>query len=59
MMGIYSALAKSYGWTLKDMEETDIETLISFIYYKDEEANIKYINGKKYKRAAPGVVSWL
>jgi len=58
-MGIYTVLVKQYKWSLKAIDETNLNTLLGFIYHKKKNPNTKVINGKKYKRRAPGVVPWL
>jgi len=57
-MGIYSVLVKRFNWTLKDIDETNLETLMDFLYYKDNDPNTRVINGKTYKRKK-GVATWL
>ncbi|MFT3952782.1 MAG: hypothetical protein QM689_12745 [Oscillospiraceae bacterium] len=44
------------GWTLSDIENTDIETLFDYLTYIDPDTKI--INGKTYKRAVEPP-SWL
>jgi hypothetical protein len=58
MMGLYSSLVNNFGWSLRDIDNTYLDTLIDFIYYKDNDPNTKVINGKTYHRAK-GVPSWL
>lgn len=58
MMGIYSIFVNKYGWSLKDIDDTDIETLIDFIYYKDNDPNVRVIDGVTYYRTV-GVPTWL
>jgi hypothetical protein len=58
-MSIYRQLVKNTGWNLKDIDDTNLETLVDFLFFSTKgDPNIKIINGKEYKRAnkAP---SWL
>jgi hypothetical protein len=56
VMGIYNKFIKAFNWTLRDLDETNFETLIDYIFYKDP--NVRIINGKEYKRAQ-GAPKWL
>lgn len=59
MMLLYTRFAKAYGWSLNDIDETDFETLIDFVWFReDDDPNIRVIDGKEYKRAED-VPSWL
>lgn len=57
-MGIYSLFVNKYGWSLKDIDETNLETLIDFMYYRENDPNTRVINGVTYKRAQ-GKPKWL
>jgi hypothetical protein len=51
-MALYKKCAQEYGWNLHDLDETDFETLIMFVYSLDKaDPNVKVIGGKEYKRA--------
>lgn len=59
-MGIYYRLVNAHGWSLKDIDETNLETLFDFIYYKDNDPNTRVINGKTYhKYSGHGAPDWL
>lgn len=51
-------LAKRFNWSLKEIEETNLETLMDFIWYKDNDPNTRTINGNTYTRTQ-GVAQWL
>jgi hypothetical protein len=55
-MGIYRKLAKTYGWSPREIDETNLETLFDFLNYDDPNVRIK--NGKIYRRAQR-VPKWL
>jgi len=59
------------GTTLKDLDETDIETLLPYFFWYDNEFNndkkpvnevadssIVYRNGKAYKKVTAGQADW-
>jgi len=47
------------GWSLFDIDETDICNLLAFIHFEpDKDPNVRIINGKEYKRAK-AVPKWL
>ena len=50
-MGLYRKLVSTYNWSLKEIDDTDIETLMDFIFYKENNPNVRIINGKEYRRA--------
>jgi len=43
---------------LKDIDDTDLELLVDFIFYQNNDPNVRTIGGKQYKRAQ-GVPNWL
>jgi len=49
LMGLYGKLIKAHGWNLRELDETNLETLFDFLTYKDP--NERIINGKVYRRA--------
>ena len=55
-MGLYKKCAQGFGWSPKDMDETDFDTLVEFVWYSD--TSVKVIGGKEYKRASK-CPSWL
>jgi hypothetical protein len=57
-MSVYRELVKKMGWSLKDIDDTDLETLVDFLFFTKTDPNLRVINGKEYHRAnkAP---SWL
>lgn len=49
---LYHRLVEKFGWALKDIDDTNLETLIDFLFYKPEkDPNVRIINGKTYYRA--------
>lgn len=58
-MFLYRELVKVFKWSLKDIDETNLETLVDFIMFKpSKNSNIRVIKGKTYQRAA-SAPSWL
>ena len=56
---IYEKCVKNFNWNLNDIDETNLETLMDFLFYKSKpNSNIKIINGKEYKRVTTPP-SWL
>ncbi|MDE4542258.1 hypothetical protein [Thermoanaerobacterium sp. R66] len=52
-------MVKNFGWTLKDIDDTSLETLMDFLFYKPKKNdNIRIRNGKTYIRATKPP-SWL
>ena len=52
------------GTTLKDLDETDIETLLPWYFWRkgskrEEKSSVVYRNGKPYKKVNPKDVKWL
>lgn len=55
MNDLYRRLVRDFGWTLKDIDETNLETLIDFLLMQGGgDSNTRIIRGKEYKRAEPG-----
>jgi hypothetical protein len=48
---LYRHLVKEYGWSLKDIDETNLETLFDFLLMSRDDRNTRIIGGKVYKRA--------
>lgn len=59
LLNLKRSIVKKWGWSLYDIDETDIDNLLSFIQFKPEDdPDVKIINGKEYRRAKQ-VPSWL
>nr|DAY89110.1 MAG TPA: hypothetical protein [Caudoviricetes sp.] len=56
LIGLYRDIAKRFTWSLKEIDETNLETLFDFLTYEDP--NVRVVNGKEYRRAQ-GVPKWL
>jgi hypothetical protein len=53
---MYAMLVQRLGWSLNQIDETDFETLMDFLFYHDPD--VRAINGRQYRRAR-GVPTWL
>jgi len=53
---MYKKCVENWGWSLNDIDDTNFETLMDFLLFKDP--NLRVIDGKKYKRATKPP-SWL
>ena len=59
IFSLYTKYVNLYGWSLKELDDTDFETMIDFLWYKeDEDPNVRVIGGKTYVRAS-GPPTWL
>lgn len=59
LLNLKRTISKKWGWTLYDIDETDINNLLSFIQFNPEDdPDVRIINGKEYRRAKQ-VPSWL
>lgn len=59
IVSLKRAVSKAYGWSLHDIDATDISNLLAFINFTPEvDPNIKVIKGKTYTRAVKPP-SWL
>ncbi len=59
LMSVYRACVDRYGWSLKDIDETDIETLFEFLVFRNRpDPNIRVIDGRVYRKATRPP-SWL
>ena len=59
ILHLYFLYAKNLGWSLRDIEETNFETLIDFLYFKeDSDPNTRIIGDKVYKRTS-STPNWL
>jgi len=56
---LYRKCVFELGWSLRELDETDFDTLVGFLFYEEKsDTNTQVIGGKTYKRAtAPP--SWL
>jgi hypothetical protein len=50
MKKLYSTIVEKLSWPLKQIDETDFDTLMEFLFYKDPD--VRYIKGKKYVRTS-------
>jgi hypothetical protein len=50
LMSVYRHLVKTFNWNLKDIDETNLETLVDFLFFTTNDPNVKIINGKEYHR---------
>lgn len=51
-MSIYRKLVENYNWSLNNIDDTNLETLVDFLMFKPEkDPNVRVINGKEYHRA--------
>jgi hypothetical protein len=54
-MQIYRTCVTRFGWSLREIDETDFETLMDFLFFENiPDCNTRVIDGVVYKRAAPG-----
>lgn len=52
VVDLYRRLVREYGWSLKDIDDTNLETLFDFLLLEvPEDENMKIIGGKTYFRA--------
>ena len=59
LMQVYKSCVDKYGWSLKEIDETDLDTLFEFLVMKDKpDPNVRVIDGKNYLRASK-VPDWL
>jgi len=58
-MSIYRQLVRKFTWNLNDIDNTNLETLVDFLFFNPEEdPNVRVIDGKEYHRAQ-SAPSWL
>lgn len=56
---LYKKCAKSWGWSPNMIDETYLDTLMEFMFYKEsDDPNTRVIKGKVYKRSEKAP-SWL
>ena len=59
LLNLKRTIAKKWGWTLHDIDETDINNLLAFIQFSPEDdPDVRVVNGKEYRRAKQAP-SWL
>ncbi|MPM27252.1 hypothetical protein SDC9_73762 [bioreactor metagenome] len=59
MTSLYVTCVKQFNWSLKDIDETNFETLVEFLFFKPEDdPNVRVIGGKTFIRAS-GTPDWL
>lgn len=52
LIGLKRSVCKTFGWSLHDVDETDINNLLAFIEYTPAaDPNVRVIKGKTYTRA--------
>jgi hypothetical protein len=52
ILSLYGLCVKGYGWSINEIDETDFDTLLDFLYFKeDTDPNVRVIGGQVYKRA--------
>jgi hypothetical protein len=58
---LYKKCVKEFQWSLKDIDDTNLETLLDFLLFENKpDPNTRVIGGKVYRRATPGTApSWL
>ena len=58
-MHIYRSCVDKFGWSIRDIDETDLDTLFEFMVLKNEpDPNMRTIDGKSYVRSGK-VPEWL
>ena len=59
LMGIYKSCVEKFGWSIKDIDDTDLDTLFEFLVIKDKpDPNVRMIEGRSYIRSSK-VPEWL
>lgn len=51
ILNLKKTLSKKWGWSLFEIDETDICNLLAFIQFNADDPNARIIDGKEYKRA--------
>ncbi|MEA4919385.1 MAG: hypothetical protein VB078_00455 [Clostridiaceae bacterium] len=58
-MKLYRMCVQSFKWSLKELDETDFDTLVEFLFFEEKaDPNTRVIGGKTYKRAT-AAPNWL
>jgi len=51
-LNLKRTISKKLGWSLFEIDETDISNLLNFINFSvEDDPDIKIMNGKEYRRA--------
>lgn len=59
LLNLKRTISKKWGWSLFEIDETDICNLLAFIQFKpDDDPNVRIIKGKEYHRVKDAP-SWL
>ena len=58
-MYIYRSCVDKFGWSIKDIDDTDLDTLFEFMTLAEEpDPNVRVIDGRSYTRSRK-VPDWL
>jgi hypothetical protein len=58
-MYIYRSCVEKFGWSIRDIDETDLDTLFEFMVLKNKpDPNTRVIDGEIYTRSAK-TPTWL
>ena len=56
---LYYRCVKNLNWSLYDIENTELESMLSFVFYREPKNKNEFVyKGKVYKRTE-GAPSWL
>lgn len=59
ILNLKRTIVNKLGWSLHEIDETDISNLLAFIQFRPEDdPDVKIIRGKEYRRAK-SVPKWL
>lgn len=59
LMSVYRTCVEKFGWNLRDIDETDLDTLFEFLVFRAKpDHNVRIIDGREYHRAKD-TPSWL
>jgi len=58
LLSVYKQLVEKFNWSLDSIDNTNLETLVDFLFFTTNDPNIRIINGKEYHRATKAP-SWL
>lgn len=51
-LNLYKTCVKKLDWSLKEIDETDFDLLLDFLFSGDTDPHTRVINGKTFVRAA-------
>lgn len=51
LLNVYKTCVKKLNWSLKEIDETDFELLLDFLFSGDSDPHTRVINGKTFSRA--------